>query len=59
MRIFKEISCLPPVSFFQGIIGGHCVIPNIEILSAIDHSEMLKAIQSSNSQKIAREAGRG
>ena len=58
VRIFKEISYLPPVSFFPGIIGGHCVMPNIEILSAIDHSEMLKAIQSSNCKKIAREAGR-
>jgi len=58
VRIFKEISYLPPASFFPGIIGGHCVMPNIEILSAIDHSEMLKAIQSSNSKKIARETGR-
>ena len=57
-RFYKEISYLPPVSFFPGIIGGHCVMPNIEILSAIDHSEMLKVIQSSNSKKTAREAGR-
>ena len=59
VRFYKEISYLPPVSFFPGIIGGHCVMPNIEILSGIDHSELLKAIQSSNSKKIAREAGRG
>ena len=58
VRFYKEISYLPQVSFFPGVIGGHCVMPNIEILSAIDHSEILRAIQSSNSQKIAREAGR-
>jgi UDP-N-acetyl-D-mannosaminuronate dehydrogenase len=58
VRFYKEISYLPPVSFFPGVIGGHCVLPNIEILSAVDHSEILRAIQSSNSQKIAREAGR-
>ena len=59
VRFYQEISYLPSVSFFPGIIGGHCVMPNIEILSAVDHSEMLRAIQLSNSQKIAREAGRG
>ena len=58
VRFYKEISYLPPVSFFPGVIGGHCVLPNIEILSAVDHSEILRAIQSSNSQKIARETGR-
>lgn len=58
VRFYKEISYLPPVSFFPGVIGGHCVLPNIEILSAVDHSEILRAIQSSNSLKIAREAGR-
>lgn len=56
---YKDISYLPPVHFFPGIIGGHCVMPNIEILSTIEHSDMLKAIQSSNRQKIQREPGGG
>jgi len=59
VQFYKEIGYLPPVSFFPGIIGGHCVMPNIEILSKIDHSDMLKAIQSSNSQKIKRETDKG
>src|SRR5215470_12916188 len=59
VSFFDEISFFPPVSFFPGIIGGHCVMPNIEILSRIEHSDMLAAIESSNSQKIKREAGRG
>jgi UDP-N-acetyl-D-mannosaminuronate dehydrogenase len=58
-QFYKEIGYFPPVNFFPGIIGGHCVMPNIEILSRIEHSDMLAAIQSSNCQKIEREAGRG
>jgi hypothetical protein len=34
-------------------------MPNIEILSRVDHSDMLKAIQSSNRHKSEREARRG
>ena len=39
-----------------GIIGGHCVMPNIDILSKLDHSEILQAIQSSNEKKIKRDS---
>ena len=59
IQFYKEIGYFPSVNFFPGIIGGHCVMPNIEILSKIERSDMLAAIQSSNSQKIKREAGRG
>jgi len=59
IQFYKEIGYLPPVSFFPGIIAGHCVMPNIEILSRIGDSDMLKAIQSSNGQKMKREAIRG
>lgn len=52
---WEEIKYLPPVTYFSGIIGGHCVMPNIEILSKFDHSPILKAIQDSNRRKIARE----
>jgi UDP-N-acetyl-D-mannosaminuronate dehydrogenase len=53
---YDEIRFFPPVKYFPGIVGGHCVMPNIGILSRIDHSEILKAIQSSNQKKIEREA---
>lgn len=53
---WEEIKYLPPVTYFPGIIGGHCVMPNIEILSKFDHSVLLKAIQDSNQKKTAREA---
>lgn len=56
VSIYSEIGFLPPVKFFPGVIGGHCVMPNIEILSALGESAILDAIRSSNAQKTAREA---
>jgi UDP-N-acetyl-D-mannosaminuronate dehydrogenase len=53
---YDEVSFFPTVKYFPGIIGGHCVMPNIKILSRIIDSEILKAIQSSNQKKIEREA---
>ena len=55
---WEEIKCLPPTTYFPGIIGGHCVMPNIEILSKFDHSPILKAIQDSNQKKIKREGSK-
>lgn len=55
---YEEIGFFPPVKYFPGIIGGHCVMPNIKILSRVDHSEILRAIESSNRKKIEREARR-
>src|SRR5215472_12725563 len=52
---WEEIKYLPPVTYFPGIIGGHCVLPNIEILSESDHTPILQAIQDSNQKKIDRE----
>lgn len=45
---FLEIGYLPPVKYFPGVIGGHCVMPNIEILRAAFPSEILNAIRTSN-----------
>jgi len=55
---WEEIKYLPPVTYFPGIIGGHCVMPNIEILSKFDHSPLLKAIQDSNQKKTPRDGGK-
>jgi UDP-N-acetyl-D-mannosaminuronate dehydrogenase len=59
VSIYDEISFFPRVKYFPGVIGGHCVMSNIEILSATTHSDILKAIGSSNKQKVDREASRG
>ena len=58
VSIYGEITFFPPVKYFPGIIGGHCVMPNIEILSRLGLSEFLDAIKWSNRNKTAREARR-
>jgi len=55
VSIYEEIDFFPPVKFFPGVIGGHCVLPNIELLKRIDDSPILKAIRSSNAAKVERE----
>jgi UDP-N-acetyl-D-mannosaminuronate dehydrogenase len=56
ISFYDEIKFFPPVKYFPGIIGGHCVMPNIEILSKFDKSVILEAIKSSNQMKVEREA---
>jgi hypothetical protein len=53
---YEEIPFFPAVKYFPGIIGGHCVMPNIEILRKFDDSAILRAIQTCNQGKIEREA---
>lgn len=55
---YDEIKFFPPVKYFPGAIGGHCVMPNIEILSKFEDSAMLRAIKVSNQKKLARDAGK-
>lgn len=47
-KFFREITYLPNVLFQPGIIGGHCVIPNIGLLQQRFQSDFLKAVKSSN-----------
>ena len=56
ISFYDEIKFFPPVKYFPGIIGGHCVMPNIEILRMFNQSVILEAIQTSNQMKIEREA---
>jgi len=55
---YDEIKFFPAVKYFPGVIGGHCVMSNIEILSKLDNSALLKAIKTSNQEKVARDAGK-
>jgi UDP-N-acetyl-D-mannosaminuronate dehydrogenase len=50
----KEIDFLPH-HITPGVIGGHCVMPNIEILRSQYRSQLLEGIVESNARK-AREA---
>ena len=51
---FEEVEFLPRTRYFPGVIGGHCVIPNIQLLRKIADSPLLDAILESNSLR-ARE----
>jgi len=55
ISFYDEIKFFPPVKYFPGVIGGHCVMPNIGILSKFSQSVMLEAIQASNRIKIERD----
>jgi UDP-N-acetyl-D-mannosaminuronate dehydrogenase len=56
ISFYDEIRFFPSVKYFPGIIGGHCVMPNIEILRKFDESVILEAIRTSNGMKIERDA---
>jgi len=48
---YEEIRFFPPVKYFPGVIGGHCVMPNIRILKRTFESGLLDAIEKSNEMK--------
>ncbi len=52
-RFFEEIDYLPRVVFQPGHIGGHCVMPNIDILDERFDSPFFTAIRRSNEEKAA------
>jgi UDP-N-acetyl-D-mannosaminuronate dehydrogenase len=51
VSFYDEIKFFPPVKYFPGVIGGHCVMPNIAILLQKFPSGLLKAIEQSNELK--------
>lgn len=56
---FDEVEFLPRTRYFPGIIGGHCVIPNIQLLRKLADSPMLDAILESNSLRARELRPRG
>ena len=58
VSFYEEIGFFPKIKYYPGVIDGHCVMPNIEILRKFDDSVILQAIQTSNQMKIARESQR-
>ena len=54
INFFEEVEFLPRPRYFPGIIGGHCVIPNIQLLRKLADSPLLDAVLDSNSLR-ARE----
>jgi UDP-N-acetyl-D-mannosaminuronate dehydrogenase len=51
VSFYDEIKFFPPVKCFPGVIGGHCVMPNIAILLGEFPSDLLQAIVQSNELK--------
>jgi len=51
VSFYEEINFLPPVKYFPGVIGGHCVMPNVKILKRVFKSDILDAIEKSNEIK--------
>ena len=56
VSIYDEIPFFPTTKYFPGVIGGHCVMPNIKILRRFDDSAILKAIEASNQAKLERDS---
>ena len=48
---YEEIKFFPPVKYTPGFIGGHCVMPNINILKSLFKSGLLDAVEKSNDLK--------
>ena len=45
---FEEIDFFPPVRFQPGYIGGHCVMPNLELLEQARRSPFIDVMRESN-----------
>jgi UDP-N-acetyl-D-mannosaminuronate dehydrogenase len=58
VSFYEEIKFFPQVKYFPGVIGGHCVMPNIELLRRLDDSQILRSINESNQMKIERESNK-
>jgi UDP-glucose/GDP-mannose dehydrogenase family, central domain len=58
VSFYEEIAFLPPVKYTPGVIGGHCIMPNVDILGTLMDSDLLAAVKSSNELKKQRSAFR-
>ncbi len=56
VSFYDEIPFFPPVKYVPGVIGGHCVMPNISLLKKDYRSALLDFIETSNLMKLEREA---
>ena len=59
LDFFEEVDFLPQTKYYPGFIGGHCVIPNIELLRTIASSPLLDAVLASNRRRAEELANEG
>jgi hypothetical protein len=50
---FDGIDFLPRVQYQPGFMGGHCVIPNLNLLQQVEPSSLLEAVLDSNRRRAA------
>jgi UDP-N-acetyl-D-mannosaminuronate dehydrogenase len=48
LEFFCEVDFLPTTRFQPGYIGGHCVMPNLDLLESVRPSPFIDAIRQSN-----------
>lgn len=53
IEFFDEVDFLPRTHYYPGFIGGHCVIPNLELLKEVAPSILFEAVLSSNRLRAA------
>ncbi|HVB55187.1 MAG TPA: hypothetical protein VNE63_01975 [Candidatus Acidoferrales bacterium] len=56
LDFFDEVDFLPHTKYHPGFIGGHCVIPNIQLLRTIQTSPLLEAVLESNRLRAEEQA---
>jgi len=54
-----EIDFFPPVGFQPGYIGGHCVMPNLDLLEQVRSSPFIDVMRESNSRRARELQERG
>ncbi|HET9897515.1 MAG TPA: hypothetical protein VFQ44_21495 [Streptosporangiaceae bacterium] len=59
VRFFEEVGFFPPVSFEPGYIGGHCVMPNLELLERVRRSPFVDTLRRSNADRAGEWEERG
>jgi UDP-N-acetyl-D-mannosaminuronate dehydrogenase len=55
----EEIDFFPPVGFQPGYIGGHCVMPNLNLLEQVRRSPFIDLMRESNSRRAEEWQERG
>jgi hypothetical protein len=55
----EEIDFLPPVGFQPGYIGGHCIMPNLELLEQVRRSPFIDVMRESNRRRAHELQERG
>ena len=59
IHFFREIDFFPQVGFQPGYIGGHCVMPNLELLEHMRRSPFIDAVRESNCRRAREWQERG